>query len=164
MDYNFLPKRIPNHLLLLHVSFLLFLQLINVEYSRTRANKWDKIYLWAIWTPYFGSRQLNHAYLALCKSVAKTSCRFIFQPLPTCLLPLEVWKSPSQLPLHKNPTRFLSLSQHSHFHLATVFCSFNWFAVAMRRIGDPACLFIQLRDIPSHSLRSTDSIYYIEKK
>ena len=75
-------------------------------------------------------------------------------------------KSPSQPPHHKAPTRFLSLSQRSHFHLvhlATVFCSFNWSAVAMQRIGAPAFLFIQLRDIPSHSLQSTDSIHKINK-
>ena len=78
-----------------------------------------------------------------------------------------VWKkSPSQLPLHKAPTRFLSLSQHSYFHLvhlATVFCSFNWSAVATQTTGDPAFLFIQLRDTPSHSLWSTESKHKINK-
>ena len=40
-------------------------------------------------------------------------------------------KSLSQPPVHKTPTCFLILRQHSHFHLATIFCSFIWFTVAV---------------------------------
>ena len=83
--HNFLPRtttRKARSPPLLH-NFSHLPQPINLVYRPIRGTTWGKIYLWVFCTPKFGTKQINHGYLAWQQLATEpTSCRFTFPPVP----------------------------------------------------------------------------------
>ena len=159
MIHNLLPKNYYRESSITPVAAKLLHSVTADQFGKQsyKSNHMGQNIFLSICTPQFSTKQLNHAYLAWQKFVAKfTFVKLLLCQSLTCLLLPKVRNGFLVPQLYNVTPHFLILSQKFHFHLATVFCCYakdSWFSLPVH----------PLRDAPNRSLNQlTIYMHYLK--